>query len=348
MNGLRHLIVLAIAVVGLLAFAAVGCSADDSTDAARSSLAPGTTRTSVGCTPTAGNTSTDALTRGGQIEGTVTSAGASRSYLTYVPDGYDGAPTPLVVDLHGYLSGADGQVAMSDLATQADIDDFVVVTPQGNTELPYWNAAPDPGLPDDVQFVSDVIDHVGASLCIDPARVYVDGFSNGAFLASLVACRLSDKVAAVAAVAGLMFPTDCDPARAVPILAIHGTDDQFVSFAGAPNAALETLAWNDDSRRAFAALRFADVTVSQAEWAAQQGCGTDPTRTQVADDVELVAFTGCDDGSTVQLYVVDGGGHTWPGSELSAASASILGPTTFAFDASDVIASFFLAHPMQG
>lgn len=282
------------------------------------------------------------------VEVDLTSGGAPRTYQLYVPGTYDGSLTSLVVDLHGYLSGSDGQVAMSEFGTLAERAGFVVATPQGNSAMPYWNAVPHASLPDDVQFVSDVIDDVRARLCIDPAKVYVDGFSNGAFLASLIACRLSEKVAAVAAVAGLMFPADCDPSRSVPILAIHGTDDQFVSFTGAPNAALDTLTWNEESREAFEELRFADVTVSQAMWAAEQGCAPDPAETRVSGSIELFEFSGCNDDSSVQLYVIDGGGHTWPGSELSAASATILGPTTFDLDATETIWKFFGQHSLRG
>lgn len=276
----------------------------------------------------------------------LTSDGADRWYAQLVPTAYDGAPTALVVDLHGYLSGSAGQVAMSDLGSVAEEAGFVVATPQGTSEMPYWNAVPHAELPDDIGFVEDVIDDVGTNLCIDADRVYVDGFSNGAFLASLVACRLSDRVAAVAAVAGLVYPSDCSPTRPVPVLAIHGTDDQYVSFTGGPGPALDELTWNDQSRLAFDGLPFASVSSAAAEWAELHGCGPDPARTDVGTDVELVEYSGCAEGSTVRLYVVDGGGHTWPGSTFSRASEPILGPTTEEIDASEVIWSFFGDHPM--
>lgn len=194
-----------------------------------------------------------------------------------MPASYDGSPTPLVVDLHGHLSGAQMQTRISGLGTLADSAGFVLATPQGNGDMPYWNATPEPSLPDGVRSVSDVIHEVSSTVCIDQARVYVDGFSNGAFLASLIACRLADQVAAVATVSGLLYPAGCAPSRPVPILAIHGTADT---------------------------------------------------------------------GSTVQLYVVDGGGHTWPGSQFSKASEPLLGRTTFELDASATIWALFQEHPM--
>lgn len=276
----------------------------------------------------------------------LTSDGADRWYSQLVPTSYDGEPTPLVVDLHGYLSGSAGQVAMSDFATVAEEEGFVLATPQGNGDMPYWNAVPHPDLPDDVAFVEQVIDDVGAHLCIDPARVYVSGFSNGAFLTSLVACELSDRVAAVAPVAGLLLPADCAPTRPVPVLAVHGTDDRYVSFTGGDNPGLADLTWNDESTRAFDGLPFAEVTTTAATWAEVQGCEPDPTQTEVGPTVDLTEYTGCDDDSTVQLYVVEGGGHAWPGSEFSVASEPILGTTTDEIDASEVIWTFFEDHSL--
>ncbi len=271
---------------------------------------------------------------------------AERWYSRWVPPTYDGEPVPLVIELHGYLSGAAGQAAMSDMGVVADREGFVVVTPQGSGDMPYWNAVPHDDLPDDLAFVEDVLDDVGQSVCIDPDRVYVDGFSNGAFLTSLAACRLADRVAAVAALSGLQDPAGCDPARPMPVLAMHGTEDQLVSFAGPPNPGLEDLTWDEDSTRAFDGLPFGDVRDAAATWASRNGCDAEPSSTAAATHVEVVAYGGCEGGADVELYVLDGAGHTWPGSAFAAASTAILGPATDEIDASDTIWSFFAAHPM--
>ncbi len=234
---------------------------------------------------------------------------------------------------------------MSNFGAFSEHAGFVLVTPQGNGPLPYWNAVPQPDLPDDVQFISDVIDDVSGRLCIDLARIYVDGLSNGAFLASLIACRLSDKVAAVAAVAGLMFPVGCAPSRPIPILAIHGTADQFVPFDGGRGPALATLNWNPETTAAFAGLAFDPAPAALAAWAAREGCTEPPEHQPVRGAVTVTRYQGCQGGSALELYVVAGAGHTWPGSAFSQASASVLGPTTTDIDANELIWSFFDAHP---
>lgn len=298
---------------------------------------------SPGCT-----SGTDSATpRGSQAQIDLAGHGFDRWYSLFVPFSYDGERTPLVIDLHGYLSGAAGQAAMSNFARLAEDERFVWVTPQGNGTMPYWNAVPHPNLPDDIAFIEHVIDDVERQLCIDRARVYVSGFSNGAFLASLVACRLSHRVAAVAVVAGLQMPRGCEPSRPLPILAIHGTDDRYVSFGGGPNPALDELPWNDESSAAFHGLPFADVTTTAAKWAALQGCEPDPSTTTIGPSVDLIEYSGCSADSVIQLYVINGGGHTWPASAFSVASESVLGPTTHEIDASRLIWEFFEDHPLR-
>ncbi|MCC5951333.1 MAG: hypothetical protein JJU45_04485 [Acidimicrobiia bacterium] len=278
-------------------------------------------------------------------EVSLASGGVERSYLLHVGAAVDDEPAPLVVDLHGYLSGAALQTSMSAFGDLADEEGFVVATPQGSSDLPYWNAVPHDDLPDDIAFLTAVIDDVGAQVCVDLDRVHVVGFSNGAFLASLVACELSDRVASVAAVAGAHDPRDCDPERAVPFLAVHGTDDEFVSFEGGPNPALDTLEWSDESRRAFDGLPFADVRGVAAAWSTRNGCATTPEVDEIAPSVEATIYRSCDGGGTVTLVVVDGGGHTWPGSEFSMLSESLLGPTTEEIDGTEVVWQFFSDHP---
>ena len=53
----------------------------------------------------------------------------------------------------------------------------------------------------------------------------------------------------------------------------------------------------------------------------------------------------CPDGADVEFYIIEGGGHSWPGSEFSKSIESIVGPTTFDIDATDLIWTFFQAVP---
>ena len=54
-------------------------------------------------------------------------------------------------------------------------------------------------------------------------------------------------------------------------------------------------------------------------------------------------YPDCDDGAEVELYTIDGGGHTWPGSPIDVPR---LGANTDQIDATDLILDFFAEHPL--
>ncbi len=80
-------------------------------------------------------------------------------------------------------------------------------------------------------------------------------------------------------------------------------------------------------------------------WAAFDGCGTPPTPTFVADDVQHVVWPDCPTNGIVELYRVVGGGHTWPGA--TPVRAARLGATTPSISATKLILDFFDAHPRR-
>ena len=96
---------------------------------------------------------------------------------------------------------------------------------------------------DDVGFVRAMIDTITQQVCVDPKRIFATGFSNGGMLAHRLACELSDKIAAIAAVSGGIGDVDLrqdaggdavpvQPGRQVPVLHIHGTQDACYPFDG--------------------------------------------------------------------------------------------------------------------
>jgi polyhydroxybutyrate depolymerase len=110
----------------------------------------------------------------------------------------------------------------------ADEKGFVTVLPFGqynNRGLNSWNTVNDPDGVDDVQFVQDIIDGLSKRLSINPQRIYATGMSGGACMAGGLACELDDALAAVAPVAGIQFPSDCQASRAVPIITFHGKEE---------------------------------------------------------------------------------------------------------------------------
>lgn len=310
----------------------VACSSDDEPESAPATTVPA-------CEPIDAATATHER---------VDLAGGPRDgwYLRYVPATPADGPRPVVVDLHGYSEGAEVHVQMSDLAALADTEGFVVVSPQGTGDIAFWNHLQHADGPPDVEFLAAVLDDVEAALCTDPQRVYATGLSNGGFMTSTLACELADRIAAVAPVAGVRFEEGCAPARAMPVIAFHGTADELVTFDASPAARVAELPFDDTTAANFAGYVPQAVPDAMAAWAEVGGCDPSPTEEPLADDVTLVRWGGCDDGVDVELVRIEGGGHAWPGSELSAAVEQIVGHTTMSISANELLWEFFEAHSL--
>lgn len=286
----------------------------------------------------------------GKTEVTITSRATSRSYFRHVPPAVsEDRPLPVVVDLHGYSEPPDIHTKLTALGPYGDEHGFVTVTPRGGGSPIRWETQFES---DDVAFIGDLLDDVEAALCIDEARVFVTGLSNGALMTSTLACVLAERVAAIAPVAGVRNPSGCKPSRRVPVLAIHGTDDQFIRYDGGLGESGLDLPAPDGSGRKIRELIDRDsVTLTPvpqviAAWARRNGCDPKPATVKVTADVDRISYD-CPVGVDVQLYRVNGGGHSWPGSPFAAALSSIVGKTTTSISANDVMWRFFQRHPLS-
>lgn len=174
-----------------------------------------------------------------KTNGQIVSSGETRKYLLYVPESYDPAkPTPLVLSFHGFADWPAHHQEMTHWNKVADENGFIVVYPSG-TGLPLrWRANQVPGEESsrmiEVQFISDLIDKLQDEYNIDPQRIYANGMSNGAGMTFLLACELSDRLAAIGGVAGAYFTPwdDCNPSRPMPGIFFHGTADKIVPYDG--------------------------------------------------------------------------------------------------------------------
>lgn len=286
----------------------------------------------------------------GEEKITTTSGGVERWYFRHVPPSHDGEkPLPLVLDLHGYVEGASVHKAHSALGPFGDEKGFVTITPQGSGDkVAQWSLGADSP---DMVFIGDLLDEVERDLCIDERRVFVTGLSMGAFMTSAIACRYSDRFAAAAPVAGIRDIDGCKLSRPVPIVAFHGTADGFVAFDGGLGPAVANLPRPDGSGpigdSASTQEQGPSVPEMTAAWAKRNGCEAKPKEKSIASDVTLIRFD-CPRRGETELYRVEGGGHTWPGSEFSKSTEKLTGPTTFSINADEVMWDFFRKHPLRG
>lgn len=268
-----------------------------------------------------------------------------RSYLVHVPATYDGSqPWPVVFAFHGGATDAAAMIRFCGLNEKADKSNFIVVYPNGTGRREHlftWNAGTCCGYAmwnevDDVGFVSQVIDQLACEANVDLLRVYAAGMSNGAMLAYRLASELSHRIAAIAAIAGPMAMESCSPARPVPIIHFHGTADESAPFEGGIGT------------RSIAKVFKQSVATTIANWCVANGCPAEPTVERLpllsADNMPVVkqVYGPGRAGSEIVLYVIENGGHTWPGLPPRVV---FLGPCTQNISANDLLWEFFVKHP---
>ncbi len=269
--------------------------------------------------------------------GTIRSGGMDRTYTLHVPPG---DPIGLVVSLHGGGGTGMGQKGLTNFDTVAEAHNLLVVYPDGYDKS--WadgrGASPaDRHHVDDVGFLVALVGKLLNDYKIAPGHVFVTGMSNGGFMANRLACDRADVFAAVAPVAGTLgVDVACKPSRPVSVWEAHGTTDPLVPFNGG------RVRGRGGVSRSISAASMVD------KWKSVDGCQGDPAR-QVLPDVgdgtvvRRFDYTACAPSSEVVFYQIDNGGHTWPGGKQYLPKP-VIGATTRAFDGSETIAEFFLAH----
>ncbi len=229
------------ALVGLVAAAGLVASLIDpitaapvasaATSSASSTTTPPTTTTSepVPVSASSGCRSAVPARRGATFQA-IRAGGDVGVYIRQVPTSYTArTPMPVVVQLHGYDVTAVDMTLLTQLGTYGNRNGFITVTPQVTRSMPYWQTASNGK---DVAFLEAVIAKVTSTLCVDQNRIYVTGYSNGAIMASVLACVDAGQVAAIAPVSGVANPAHCSPSRPVPVVAFHGTADPLVRYTG--------------------------------------------------------------------------------------------------------------------
>ncbi len=257
---------------------------------------------SAAASPTPAQTACALRAAPGVSEQRLTSGGRGRAYRLFVPQGYDGrAPLPLVLDLHGSGGNSAGQAETSRFEALADREGVLVASLQAAAQGNRWNVPVTADRPDDVQYVSDVIDHIAARVCTDLRRVYATGFSGGARMSSLLACRLNDRIAAIAPMAGLRWPGPCE-GRAIPVLAFHGLADPQNTYDG--HAEGRGGEWVES------------VPEALAGWAKHNGCNGEPVLDDPPGPLSTLRYEGCE--AQVRLVRIDGLPHRWARDEVDA------------------------------
>jgi polyhydroxybutyrate depolymerase len=270
-----------------------------------------------------------------KTNGTIITSGEKREYLLYVPSTYNkNKATPLVISIHGAGGWPAHQKNVSHWNQLADKYGFIVVYPSGRGFPRIWPMEGE-ALTEDVRFISDLIDHLEATYHIDRERIFVNGLSNGGGMAFALSCTMSDRIAAVGAVAAAqLLPFSwCTDSIPVPMIMFHGTADPIVPFNGGRT-------WRTPTPNPFP-----NVPQWATSWAKRNQCEQNPVESHVAAHVTRLEYMGCAENAAVVFYKINDGGHSWPGGKPM--SEWWVGQTTAEIDATSLMWTFFSEHPLS-
>lgn len=255
--------------------------------------------------------------------------GQHRTTFVDAPAASTGDPLPVVLSFHPFALGNQAWDDYSEMAATGTARGYIVVTPQGSTDLllPRWTVRG--GLPgaDDPAFIDQILARLGDEACIDLSRIYATGFSAGAAFSVSLTCERPGLLAAVAVSGGSNLSTPCPEGDATDALIMHGQEDPIAPVTGQTGP-----------------LPPQGITVQEVvDSFATRGDCTGTTTVAVRPSADLIRSTGCVTGGET-AYLPFTGGHTWAGKAGLAFAAIVTGATNCDFDATLTVLDWFDAH----
>lgn len=272
--------------------------------------------------------------------------GQDREYMLVPPAEPRGAP--LLMFLHGMGCTADWAIDETRLEPFAKERGFVLVAPQALrpkpeqpakflTNAPRWNdgskASLDTPAPDDVSFLDSVLTDALARTMADRHRIYLAGFSNGAGMTFRYAAERSERLAAIASVAGHCWQVEPSPSPPVPTLYLIGTHDPLIPLRGGE---IE-LPWGNRL------VRRPPVLQTLERWAVANQCSTASILERDHGGIREERFPG---SVEFRAVTVAGLGHHWPGGK-GQLNPRIGGPTFNKINANELLWDFFRKYTTE-
>jgi len=290
-----------------------------------------------------------------------------RSYRIHIPPNYnDGTSIPIVFALHGSgVSENSNSIKLySGMDEKADEEGFIVVYPNGGIlrfsnylkhpiaflwdlySLAFisreWNRWDDNNI-DDVGFIRNLIEYLKSNLNVNYSRFYVMGISGGAMMTYRLGAELSNHIAAIAPIAGVIggigYASEPDdsispyiipkPINPIPVIAFNGLNDNVVPYEGGWKNVFE---WGSEELWVYTK----SVNESVSFWVENNNCNPIPHINKSEDGGIITrSYSNNFDTSDVVLVTYIDGGHEWfksPPHEMSAI---------------DIMWEFFERHPQQ-
>ena len=259
--------------------------------------------------------------------------GQLRSFYLHTPKSYNpNRQMPLVLVFHGSYGSGNSIANVTRFNDLAEQKGFIVVYPNGiNHQWSYGSGLFSLGV-NDISFVASLIDYLKQKRNIDSRRIYATGFSSGGFLAQILACNLSTRIAAVASVAASLpanLASSCKPKSPVSVLMINGTGDRAVPYTGGKIGGV--------------GREVVSVPKTIALWRQNNSCASKATLKPLLN-TEIYRYSHCRGGAEVELVSVKRGGHRWPGG--ASGNVTIQSNDNSEINASQAIWDFFRRHTL--
>ena len=246
--------------------------------------------------------------------------GVTGSYDVSIPRTYRGRrPIPMVLLFYGFDSNPAQFSALTGLPSRGSADGDLVVVPHTQGDETEWQFS---AHGTDATFVDTLVTSLERIYCVDRHAVFAVGFSAGAAFTIIYSCARQGRITAIATVA-VEFQLGCT--RPMSIMAFHGTDDPLVPYRnGAIGLSLPGVKVRGTER-------------NMGDWAWLDRCRSVPHRRRIGSQVVEQEWVGCARDTSVVLYTIIGGGHSWPGADPRQAP----GLTTQQVSATSQVLSFF-------
>lgn len=273
----------------------------------------------------------------------LTDQGVKRSYSLHVPGALKGKTgVPAVFVFHGGQGDGAEIAATTQMAEAGDAAGFISIFPDSYGDE--WNDGRSESASSisDVQYISALLTLLQTQHGVDPNRVFATGLSSGGMFTQRLACDLAGSFRAFGPVAANLpadYQSACKPARAIPMSFYNGTTDPMMPWAGgeitksAMMGAGGTVLSHADTMAFWSAVDACQTLAGPTDWPDVQKDGT---------SVTTEGLSGCSAGVTMDIYIINGGGHTWPGAtNYSRVKLSVIGNVSQEVSATNQLVAFF-------
>ncbi|MBW0503447.1 hypothetical protein O181_043162 [Austropuccinia psidii MF-1] len=167
----------------------------------------------------------------------IISGGVKRSYAIYIPPNINfNQPTSLIVDYHGNNESPEAQYNNSKYFAYKKGEKYIAVYPAGYKGHWQGPSYADPSI-NDLQFTTDLLEHIKENYCIDERKIFASGKSNGGGFVDTLACSTQGSAFQAFAMAAAALYTEVgEPKRECQekrrILESHGLKDKTIPYNG--------------------------------------------------------------------------------------------------------------------